>query len=378
MTVVHKPQFDITNGMWFPLLDGDEKPKKNITVAEGKTIGIDCLFCKGNGDELYKQTQEVNEPISGTIQTTSGEHNAMFLLAPSNKYKNSIEKMHSLFKTNGILWTAQNCGYLLRFIDVMLLETSAPDGEEVFDYKFESEMPSMQRSRIPVWNVHRIEYDSTWFSTPSIDTQYFEHTFPTVEYGKQHGYLIEGNADILSIRNRDDEIIVMTVKESFEKWGAFRIVYRPTSDLYCFDMPIMHNEVMDTFAGRYISRGGILLQSRLEMFRQVEQYDMMDLVSLEDVSLIIETETFDDTYMSLMNTAPNNIDENEYMPLSDLNWFISDDFVNRMEQKVLLFKFKSLKPHFLSHDLISFIISQMQRQFNEYRCEAMLETWSET
>jgi len=299
------------------------------------------------------------------------------MLLPTHKYKDVVEHMYDLFGTNGLIWLTQNCAYILRFFDVVVIETAAPNGEEVLDYAFESELSDMQKDHIPVWNVQSISYDSNFFSAPIIDAVYFEHSFPLKEFGAQNGYLIESNSDILSVRNTSDEIVVITAKDSFNKWSAYKIVHDPPLHMYCFDLPVLHNSAKDTFVGRFISQSGVLMQSRLEMFRQVEQFDLMDIIHLEDVSLQTDYESFDDTHMSLMNASSENISDERYMKLVDLNWFITDDYVNRNEQKVIVFKFSAHSKNFLSTDLISFIISHMQRQFNEYRCEAVLEIQGE-
>jgi hypothetical protein len=99
----------------------------------------------------------------------------------------------------------------------------------------------------------------------------------------------------------------------------------------------------------------------------------MGLIELEDVTLLIDTEDYDSTYMTAMNISPEKQHDADRLKLDNLNWFISDDLINRAEQKVLLFYFSAPSQHFILHDIMSFLLSQLQRHFNEYRCEAVLK-----
>ena len=369
ITVIERDTFDITNGAWLPLIDGDEQTQ--ITTKEVPPFAIDCLFYSGHGEA--RKDIVTDELTDGKVTTKSGEYDAVFKLTPSSKYMEKIEFIYGLFHENGLPWTTQNCGYLLRFFDVILVEAKTPKDEEITEYNVDFNMPHLERNRFPVWNVQQIFYDSEQFVVPIIDTKYFEHTFPIEAFGAEHGYLIEGNQDIFSFRQTRDKICVVTVEETFRKWVAYKIVNTPPKTLHCFNFPILNNSSKGSFVERYSAQSKVLLQSKLEVFRQIAQYDLLDILKFQDVELLIETEEYDSTYLSRMNVSSRESASDTYLSLDNLNWFIADDLVNRREQKVLLFRFYAAAVHFLHHDLISFIISQLQRQFNEYRCEAVLD-----
>jgi len=375
LTVVNREQYDITNGAWFPLIAKDEKPWTACKVMDDLPYTIDHIFYMGEGkNQILHAT---NTQIQGTIKTSSGNYNATFRLIPSQIYKDSATHMYNLFRTNGIPWTTLNCGYLLRFFDVQIIKISKPlsRDEEILDYSLSlgTLEDCIKRNYMPVWNVQHILYDSNQFVVPTIDAKYYEHTFPVDNFGNEHGYLLENNQEIISFRQTENQIYVVTSQETFRQWSAYQIVHNSMQQTHGLTLPILHNATKDSFVGRYMTSGGVFLQSKLEMIRQMEQYDLMGFLALKDVTLLTDnTESYDDTYMSVMNVSPSKDFKKTYLPLENLDWFIQDDLVNRDEQKVLLFYFESLAPHFLQYDLLCFVISQIQRQFNEYRCEAVL------
>lgn len=377
MTIVNRGQYDITNEAWFPVLEGDEKTKSKQDIpANLKTpLLVDCIFYSGKGELLNQVAQP--SPLSGTIQTKKGEFPAQFRLTPALRYRESVESMYHLFQANGLPWTTLNCGYLLRFFDVQLVAVEGlQNKDEILDYtvSFGGLDSHLSKNCIPVWNIQKIEYKSTQFVSPVINSKNYEHTFPRSTFGIEHGYLIEGNKDILSIRHTKDKIAIITAEETFEKWKAYQVIYKPPRNLSCFNFPILQNAPKDSFVDRFAAHMRTILYSKLEIIRQIERYDLMDVLKLEDVTLLTHTtEPYDDTYMSVMNVSSIETIDQPYLTLESLDWFIQDDWVNRAEQRILLFRFSNPAPHFLQYDLLCFLISQIQRQFNEYRCEAVLE-----
>ena len=381
MTVVSRDKFDITNSSWFPLLTGEEKPlkqQKGGSLPEELPFVLERRFCSGNTDEIFKLERCAGTDYKGILKTQKNEYEAVFRIIPASEYRSCVEYIYTLFQSNSIPWMTLNCGCLMRFFSVQVVEIQ--DGwkqnEEITGYEvsFGEFDSGLQSGFFPVWNIDSIQYDSNQFIMPAIDAKYYEHTFPMDKFGLEDGYLLTANQNILSIRQTEESILLFTKKESFSKWDAYRIIKNPPMDLYCFQDPVLHNAPRDSFVLRFSKKSNVLLQSRLAMIRCVNQFDIQEYLELSDVILLTDTtENYDDTYISVMNVSPVPESEKEYIHRHNLNWFIQDDFVNHTEQKVLLFRFKIKKQHYVYYDLICFIISEMQRYFIEYRCEAAIE-----
>jgi len=381
ITVVARDKFDITNGSWFPMLEGDEKPlqeQKGGTLPEILPITLERRFFTGSADEIFRLEEIINTDYTGLLKTKKNEYEAIFRLIPTTEYRTCVTYMYSLFQSNAIPWTTISCGYLMRFFSVQVTEIRGAwkPNEEItgYDVSFGNFDTKLQSGYFPVWNVSKIQYDSNQFVIPVIDTKYYEHTFPMDQFGIMDGYLLISNQSITSFRQTENEIRIFTTEETFQRWNAYRIIKKPPLDLYCFEIPILSNCPKDSFVFRFSQKHNILLQSRLTMIRCVNQFDIQEYLELTDVVLITDTtEEYDDTYISVMNVSPIPESEKEYIRFHNLNWFIQDDFVNHSEQKVLLFRFRIKKQHYICYDLVCFVISEMQRHFIEYRCEAAME-----
>lgn len=376
LTVVDRDKFDITNGAWFPLIVREEKQleQRQIMLPEALPVTIDRFFCPGDNGELQNIAQAADREFTGTVTLNGKESPAVFRLIPSVDYKSKIEGLYTLFQQNAIPWMTVNCGPLLRYFSLQL--TGAPGAQpgqtvQAYNVDLEELETLLVRNTLPVWNIQTITYDSDQFVRPAIDTVYYEHCFPFDKYGRNDGYLLSGNRDILSFRQTEEEILVLTMRETFQNWEALRIVYQPPLDLYCFSRPVLYNAGKDSFVSGMTNGNGPLLRSRLEMIRRIHAFDLSGIIKPMDVQLLTDrAEVYDDTFLSVMNVSAEKQGNRQFIPYSNLNWFLEDDLINRAEQKVLLFRFQAETQDPVRQDILSFVLSEMQRQFAEYRCEA--------
>lgn len=376
ITVVDRGKYDITNGQWFPVLPGDERDlwRSGMTMSETLPFTIDRLYCAGDETAIAALNEASNKEFQGTVTAGDRNYHAAFRLIQCAGYMGAAERTYGLFQKNALPWVTLNCGYLLRFFSCTLVSADGVSpGQEIQSYTVDWEGLEglLTKNLLPVWNVQPLSYDSERFVSPAIDTLYFEHIFPMERFGMDDGYLLEGNQDILSFRHTEDEILIMTLLETFQKWRAHRIINNPDMNLYCFERPILHNAVKDNFVSGYTKDSGMLLRSKLEMMRKMNEYDLSGYLKPVDVQLLTDTtEEYFDQNMSVMNVSPADNMGHEYVKYLNLNWFLQDDLINRDEQKVLLFQFTRENDDPLWHDALSFVMSELQRQFTEYRCEA--------
>ena len=133
LTVVDRDKFDITNGAWFPVLPNEEKvlEKRHLALPENLPMTIDQLFCEGSREDITALKQAVNRKFDGTITVGGKQIAAIFRLIPNTAYKDKIEDLYTLFQQNAIPWVTLNCGYLLRYFSLQLVEASGvQEGQE--------------------------------------------------------------------------------------------------------------------------------------------------------------------------------------------------------------------------------------------------------
>lgn len=188
------------------------------------------------------------------------------------------------------------------------------------------------------------------------------------------GYLISNNQNITSFWHTENKISVIADVNVFQHWEAYRIINKLPMNLNWIEFPIWHNRPKNSFVSRFAKTNNAMPQSKLEIIRCVNQFDISEYLELQDVQLLKETmEKYDDTYLSVMNVSETYETDENYIKLHNLNWFISDEFVNRAERRVLLFQFQNKKEHFMCYDLLCFLVSELRRLFIEYRCEIVFK-----
>lgn len=383
LTVVEREQFDITNGVWFPVVEGEEKNPKQDDEAIAEAVeresffDLETVFFRAGAGQCMTVAAERERRFRGTVQTGQGEYEAEFVLVPEERYLRAAEHFYTLCLRNDVPWTTLNCGYLLKFFTVRarLLGEKLGQQETVTGYTadFEELASGLRAGHIPVWNVRKLLYDSTDFVVPVIDTKLYEHEFPVRKYGAENGYLIESNADIVSFRQTEEKIIIATALDTFSKWVAYMVVADAGENPHHFREDVLTNRRHSSFVQRYVEHNGLLLQTKAECIRRVEQFQVEQYLALRDITLITDTtERYCDDFLSVHNVSAVENMPTEFLRLENMNWFIRDELVNRNEQKVLLFTFERMDDAcYLNEDIAAFIISQLQRSFNEYRCEAV-------
>lgn len=379
MNVVKRSRYDITAGDWFSLIPGDEVNwnKRRIDCCQEMPFVVDCLFSHADMDGLLHLMNQSDQTLIGRVQTTKGVYTASFRVKQSTQYQKCIERLYGLFCDNDIPWKTINAGYLFRFFDleIMKMDDVEADMGQIIGYELDVDvtMKGLRSDFFPVWNIQKNYYDSTQFVMPAIDQKYYEHCVQMDKDGEQIGYLIEGNEHMISFRHTENEIVILTTQETFRQWVIYEIIKNPSVSSYLFDTPVLHNRVQGSFTGSYLHKTGISIHSKMEVMRFAQQYDLQDQIKLIDVTVLQDVDQpKDKTYLSMIHADPAlEQDPRAFLPCMQLNWFIQEDLVNPKEQKVLLFHFSREKEHFLQYDLLSFVLCELQRQFDQYRCESV-------
>lgn len=58
---------------------------------------------------------------------------------------------------------------------------------------------------ITLWNLEKIQYNSSQFHVPCIDCVNYEHDFPLKDFGVEHGYLFGNNESITGVRFQSEK-----------------------------------------------------------------------------------------------------------------------------------------------------------------------------
>ncbi len=297
--------------------------------------------------------------IGGRIYTDAGDYPAEFRVEKNEAYLREISRLYEVFVSNGVPWQTVNAPYLYKFVNVYLekLPEEITPAQKIL--KVEPDLEEFaQRAYdhyIPIWNIRKLTMDSVGFPVPCEDHKSYEHTISIREYGNEHVYLIDDTTHIYSVRQKENRLIVMGEEAEARKWQVCMIRTGANRRFDRYTYPLMTNHRKDEFLERFGRRQGRRVRTEGELSRFIGSYGMEAYVVYEGFEIL------------------DRDNSGEASESYTMNGFILDEIRDRDYEKrlVLLFRKKSALS-FLLRDIMSFLVSEVQLMYGEYRCEGQL------
>ncbi len=361
--IVEKEYVDTSHHLLAPMRDEDleEREYKISEIAsalseEGRCF-IQTLFMEY--DFLGIEKLLARKKVGGRVCTDIGDYQAEFEVCRNEDYIDRISHLYQVFVSNGVPWRTVNAPYLYKFVNIYLTKITEdvplsakitgiqPDLEEFAQWAHDN--------YIPIWNIKKLKMNSVGFPVPCEDHKNYEHTISIREYGNEHVYLIDDKTQIYSVRQRENKLIVMGGEAEAHKWDVFMIRSGQNRKFDRFTYPIMTNRREDEFLERFGMRNGRRVRTNGELSRFIQGYGLGKYIEYESYEILDRTETPEsaETY--------------------SMNEFIIDEIREKEYRKRLVLIFCKKGPQeFLLRDIMSFLVSEVQFLFGEYKCEGRL------
>ena len=299
------------------------------------------------------------ERIGGRIYTDAGDYPAEFTVERNEAYLREISHLYEVFVSNGVPWQTVNAPYLYKFVDVYLVKLPEEVTPSQKILKMEPDLEEFSQCAhddyVPIWNIGKLKMDSVGFPVPCEDHKSYEHTISIREHGNEHVYLIDDTAHIYSVRQRENRLMIMGEEAEARKWHVYMIRNGSNRRFDRFTYPLMTNQRKDEFLERFGRRQGRRVRTEAELARWIQGYGMEEYVAYEG-------------YEILDRAGSAEITETYSMNDFILDEIREDEYEKRL---VLLFRKKSALT-FLLRDIMSFLVSEVQLMYGEYRCEGRL------
>lgn len=297
--------------------------------------------------------------IKGRIYTDKGEYPAEFAVERNEAYLQEISRLYEVFVSNGVPWQTVNAPYLYKFVDVYLVKLPEELTPAQKILKMEPDLEEFSQwahdDYVPIWNIRKLKMDSVGFPVPCEDHRSYEHTISIREYGNEHVYLIDDTAHIYSIRQRENRLMIMGEEAEARKWHVYMIRNGSNRRFDRFTYPLMTNQRKDEFLERFGRRQGRRVRTGAELARWIQGYGMEEYVAYEGYEILDRAGSAE---------IPETYSMNDFI----LDEIREDEYEKRL---VLLFRKKSALT-FLLRDIMSFLVSEVQLMYGEYRCEGRL------
>ena len=327
-------------------------------IQEGLQPVIETVFCEAD----YLVCQRVirdDQRLNGAFVLKSERYAFKCCLKPADRYRELTESLYNTFQRNDVPWTTINSAYSGKFFDVCLIEfvQTPPPEMKIHQSQIEIDFGSydeiVKHGLIPVWNIDLFRNKSEDFPMPVVDSVNYEYRFDTELLGPDCGFLVDyNNAYILHARREGTSLVVVSNKEKELVWDMYRFRRRQDTSMDVYPYPILSNERKDSFSTRLMNKYGAHIATKAEMRKLLNAFGASEYIELAGFHFAGEKLT-GDTY--------------------DMNPFIRDEMRDPAFQKTLALSFKAKnKAYFLNRDIVSFLVSEFQAAYPEYRCVGIL------
>ena len=321
-----------------------------LPVVETVFVKADDLFCRKIAEE--------QRTLDGTLVSNTGQHQVKCRLEPATRYVECIESLYNTFLRNNVPWTTVNGAYLNKFFDVRIIAMDDfPSSAKIhsFDINFSSYDGFVMRGFIPVWNIDTFRVKGEAFPIQVGDSISYEYAFDVSKLGADNGYLVDYDSGLINnARREENTFIVQSSQAQGLVWNLFRLQCKPFYDpnVNAYSFPVLSNKRKDTFSARLTIKYGARVPTSAAMrtlLLSLETSEFLELVCFR----FVEDDQGGDTY--------------------DMNPFIQDIMRLDNYQKTLELCFKAKdRDLFINRDLLSFLVSEFQAVYPEYRCVGVL------
>lgn len=363
MGIVEREYFDASHHLFSPMKESDlEEKKLDITeirqaVEDGgfllMTVMLRCDYL-----EIQKLWEQ--QPIlQGCIRTRQPERewDIEVRLKPNKAYLDKIAYLYDLFVKNGIPWQTVNASYLYKMADVVV--TGFPEdmeGNETIEnvtIQFGEYSRIVQKDVIPVWNIQKLKLESIGFPIPCEDHVNFEHNISLRDYGGNNAYLVEDDKKIQSVSQSGERLRIVSGVSEAKKWRIYSIRSSGDRKIDHYTYPILGNERAESFVEKYQERWKQSIRTKTELTHFLKGFGLEDYVCYQDCQVAKEFPGQRETY--------------------SMNPFITDEIRRKEAQDKLILMFRpGQKEPWLQRDILSFLVSEVQRIYPEYDCGGVL------
>lgn len=323
-------------------------------LRNDEKIPIAQVFLKCNY-LILKEILNKNKIYKGYIKTDKNIYDINIILKQSMKYIKEIENLYHIFQLNSTEWNTLNCPYVYKFVDIILNSSvNLKQEEEIKEIIVDLEDYEKYKliNKVPVWNIKKINIQDKTFPMPAEDKINNEHIISLSNTGNQNGYMITlENKEFKYLKRYDSDLVIISSLTEQNIWNLIQIenISNINNNIINYDYETVSNKKNLDFIGKFTSLKSLVIRTKGEIARLMTSYELKKDLSFYDIELV-------NTYSEIIQTM-------------DYNDFIDDNIRVDDFKKILIVKFKTNnKEDFLIFDKMSFLVSEIQMLFPEYKC----------
>ncbi len=361
-TIIARDKIELLDEFLYPMREEDREQEtydqEEILehLSEGEPFPVTNVFF----DRAYDKIEELkaqDNSFAGTVITENGQYSIKVKLEYNPEYIKEEEKLYQLFLENSIQWRTVNNPYIRKCFQLVITDCEDDLGEEDSFQEIKFDLGKHDDHKnvdyVPVWNVEPLGQKGEGFPLPAGDQIHYDHSISLQDLGLEHGYLIiPDDFNILSLKKRNQELILTSDKSDLGEWELVRVFQGEAPKYEDLEFELMGNSRTQTFINKFAEQNFRAIKTWGELKRVINSFQAAKKLELEDVTIQKELPEEKTTY--------------------DFNSFLEDEIRIDNIRRVMLLEFSSELDDPLGYDLLSFLVSEVQRYFPEYKCRGVI------
>ncbi len=364
ISMTDRERYDETDAFLYPMRPEDVK-KENISCqaikdAAGRKepVKLFTVFLKDTASRIYSLFNQKERLFFGRIQTEKREYQGTFFLKRNDAYLKMIEELYVSFGVNFKPWFTVCTAYLTKLLDVYLCNVEEIGEEEEIqeiEVDFEEYAGQMEYGRIPLWNLKPLKEKTSAYPNPCVDKINYEHQFFSQRLKEDCSYLVkDAGVEITNIRRLHGDLYITCPIPMPCDWNLYELHQKTGKENRPY--PALSNRYKESFSGCVTEMYKKSIKTKAEMARLMESFDYGEYLVFQD--------------FEILDHVPR-----ECIPCNyNMDGFIKDEIRTTTAGYVLMVSFRALDPkNYLNEDIMSFLVTQVQRIFPDYRCVGRIE-----
>ncbi len=348
-------KFDETDGFLYPMQKEDSQNNTIDIIDIIETIKNNENYFLFNIylDETYQNVvkfKENNAYFTGIIITSTGEFKVKFNIEFNSNYLDLIKSLYSYHILNAKSWFTMCTAYLHRIFSVSVCEIidTNIDGD-LLDIKIN--MLDLEDKTyydvIPLWNIKSICETTSSYPRPVKSSINYQHKIFAHKLNSNSNYLATNNEVLIqNVYRSNGDLIIISNQSIPVDWNLIEICEFKES-IYEFKPLTNHYNI--EFADELMKIYKTSIKTKHEIKRFLKKLPYFDYLIFNDISILNKYNNVIQTY--------------------DVDEFIIDEIRNVKDKKFLLLTFDARDVNnVLNYDLMSFLVTHIQKLFPEYNC----------
>lgn len=364
LSMTDREHYDETDTFLYPMKIRDTKEEKlscqeiKDAAGRGEQVKLFTVYLKDTASRIVSLSEQKERYFGGCIRTDRGEYRGAFFLRRNEEYLKMIEELYVSFGVNFKPWLTVCTAYLTKLLDVYLYSVEEMGEEEEIqgiEVDFEEYAGQMEYGRIPLWNLKPLKEKTSTYPNPCVDKINYEHQIFSQRLKKDCSYLVrDTGVEITNIRRLNGDLYITCPIPGPCDWNLYELHQRTGRESLLY--PVLSNQYKETFSGSITEMYKKSIKTRGEMARLIESFDYGEYLTFHG--------------FEILDDMPG-----ECIPCNyNMDGFIIDEIRTGTRRQVLLISFGAADPgNYLNEDIMSFLVTQVQRIFPDYRCAGRIE-----